>query len=333
MKSHGKNISEIKWSPAGFHFLGPEDALQRRKLLDKIYWFFKEKGYVEVIPPGFDFSSSFSHYVSLSEQGKILKTRDLAGSEISPSIDLTIQVVKGMAGFAMKQGIQRIFYTGKVVKDNFKSSGERREFTQAGAEILGHSNGNAFKMLLSQVDSLHKLLEVSGKWTIVLGNTSVFSMITEYLKLNKQNKEILSRLLYSKDIFNLEQFLDEYVSKKDIKYFLKKIILSMEEDELNKELLNISAKYKLKLEDCINESNGILQYSNKNLDSLDVCLDYSLIRDMDYYTGFVFHGYAEGLANPVIMGGAYDHLFEEFSGVSKRACGYAINIDMLEELV
>jgi ATP phosphoribosyltransferase regulatory subunit len=115
-----RNInSEVKWIPDGFHFLGHEDSLQRKKILDKVYQFFDERGYLEVTQPGFDFTSSFLKYVSASEEARILKSRDLSGKEISPSIDLTLQVVKGLAGYSVKKGNQKIFYTGRIVKDNF----------------------------------------------------------------------------------------------------------------------------------------------------------------------------------------------------------------------
>ena len=42
-----RNInSEVKWIPDGFHFLGHEDSLQRKKILDKVYQFFDERGYL-----------------------------------------------------------------------------------------------------------------------------------------------------------------------------------------------------------------------------------------------------------------------------------------------
>ena len=327
-----RNInSEVKWIPDGFHFLGHEDSLQRKKILDKVYQFFDERGYLEVTPPGFDFTSSFLKYVSASEEARILKSRDLSGKEISPSIDLTLQVVKGLAGYSVKKGNQKIFYTGRIVKDNFKKNADRREILQAGAEIIGHSNANTFKMLLTHISELSLTLGLKQKITMVLGNTAIYSQIVESLGFSVADKNTLSQLLYSKEEKSIREFLDTRVKKKDIKEILLKLILSFELKEIKSDLLAISKKYKMNLEHFIKETEDILKYSS-HFKNLDLCLDYSLIRDLDYYTGFVFHGYYDRVSYPLVTGGAYDNLFEKFSGEEKRACGFAINIDIVEEI-
>src|SRR5262245_9261582 len=104
VKNEFQATSELKWIPDGFHFIGPEESEIRRRTLERVHAFFREKGFLEVKPPCFDFTSSFHYSVPESEQAKILKTRDLQGTEISPSLDLTLQVVKGMTGFTSKKG-------------------------------------------------------------------------------------------------------------------------------------------------------------------------------------------------------------------------------------
>ncbi len=331
MRNERNISSEVKWIPDGFHFLDHEDSLRRKKILDKVYQFFDERGYLEVTPPGFDFTSSFLRYVSPTEEARILKSRDLSGKEISPSIDLTLQVVKGMAGFSVKKGNQKIFYTGRIVKDNYKKNADRREILQAGAEIIGHSNANTFKMLLTHISELSLALGLTQKITLVLGNTAVYSQIVDYLKFSPADKNTLSHLLYLKEEKSIREFLDTKVKKKDIKEILLKIVLSFELKEIKADVLAVSKKYKMNLEHFIAETEDIFKYSS-HFKNLDLCLDYSLIRDLDYYTGFVFHGYYDRVSYPLVTGGAYDNLFQKFSGEEKRACGFAINIDIIEEI-
>lgn len=91
--------NQKKWIPDGFHFLGPEDSKYRRTLLETISGVLKKKGYSEVFLPAFDYSSTFIQTVSAPDSSSLFRIRDLSGNEISPSIDLTVQAVKGMAGF------------------------------------------------------------------------------------------------------------------------------------------------------------------------------------------------------------------------------------------
>ncbi|HMV41129.1 MAG TPA: ATP phosphoribosyltransferase regulatory subunit [Leptospiraceae bacterium] len=331
MRNDRNTSSELKWIPDGFHFLDHEDSLRRKKILDQIYEFFTSRGYLEVTPPSFDFTNSFLSHVANSEEARILKSRDLSGREISPSIDLTLQVVKGLAGFGVKKGNQKVFYTGRIVKDNFKKNADRREILQAGAEIIGHSNANTFKMLLTHISELVPVLGLKEKITLVLGNTAIYSNIVEYLEFSEADKNTLSNLLYHKEEKSIRDFLDLRVKKKEIRDLILKLILSFELKEIKSDLISISKKYKIKLEPLIDETEEIFKYAN-HFKNLDLCMDYSLIRDLDYYTGFVFHGYYDRISYPVVTGGAYDHLFEKFSGEEKRACGFAVNIDIIEEI-
>jgi ATP phosphoribosyltransferase regulatory subunit len=336
MKQEIQKSTEIKWNPDGFHFLGPEESSFRRGLLDKLHGFFQEKGFLEVTPPGFDFSASFEHHVAEQEKTRILKTKDLSGREITPSLDLTVQVVKGMAGFASSlKASSKIYYTGRIFRDNSKGSGGRRETLQMGAEILGHSSGNTFKLLLSLIDSTLQLLQFPTKVTIVLGNMEVITSILEASHFTERENRLLMNLLYTKDMVSLESFLSKKLDmSQDTKELILRLALGFNQpEEIIQSILNVSQSQGLQLEECMNETQDLMQYVTKHLHNLDICLDFSLVRDMDYYTGFLFYGFSGKEPQPLVMGGAYDRLFEKFSGEPKKACGLAFQIDTLEELL
>ena len=51
---------------------------------------------------------------------------------------------------------------------------------------------------------------------------------------------------------------------------------------------------------------------------------------LNYYTGIIFRGYVSGVGSPVLSGGRYDNLFNNF-GEELKAIGFSINIDLLIE--
>lgn len=326
--------TELKWNPDGVHFLGPEESKFRRRLLNLFYDFFSSKGFQEVFLPSFDFSASFEHHVISSERQKILKARDIQGVELSPSLDLTVQVVKGLAGFASEiKASSKVFYFGKIFRDKPKGDGSRRETLQFGAEILGHSNGNTFKLLLSLIHSFLAELQFPHKVSIVLGNMKVIQKILDLFQLNELESEKFLELLYTKNLPFIYQFLQN--KNLDCFYpFLEKLVLNVNDSEdLLRLVETFNYEHKLGLEDCLDETTDILSYSKQHLPKIDLCLDYSLVRDIDYYTGFLFYGFAGKQSSPFVMGGAYDNLFERFSVNKKNACGLAFQIDALEELM
>ncbi|MBE7411876.1 MAG: ATP phosphoribosyltransferase regulatory subunit [Leptospiraceae bacterium] len=331
-KTIGKS-GELKWIPDGFHFLSPEKSTYRRKLLDKIHKFFMKNGYLEVIPPSFDFSSSFSGHLSEMEKTHLLKYKDLSGSEISPSFDLTIQVVKGMASFSYPTETQKVFYSSRVIKDSQRKNGSKRETFQLGAEIIGRSDYHTFIGLLEELENLFLNINFPYPITLVLGNTLVFEKISTFLNLNSTEKELFSDIVYSKNTPSLNGFFQDKEVPVDFQNLIRSILFNFDFHNLKTDILHISKKYDLKLENLISETENILSVWNEKKRAFDFCLDFSLIRDLNYYTGFVFHAYSGNISDPVFMGGAYDHLYERYSGVQKNACGFAMSMDIVEELL
>ncbi|MBQ7032611.1 MAG: ATP phosphoribosyltransferase regulatory subunit [Clostridia bacterium] len=60
-------------------------------------------------------------------------------------------------------------------------------------------------------------------------------------------------------------------------------------------------------------------------------IDFSVICDMNYYNGFVFRGFIQGLAAGILSGGQYDTLMARM-GKKAGAIGFALYLDMLEQL-
>ena len=62
-----------------------------------------------------------------------------------------------------------------------------------------------------------------------------------------------------------------------------------------------------------------------------VFFDFSIVNDMNYYNGFVFKGFLNGICEGVLSGGQYDKLMEKM-GRKSRGVGFALYLDLLEEL-
>ena len=61
-----------------------------------------------------------------------------------------------------------------------------------------------------------------------------------------------------------------------------------------------------------------------------VRIDFSVIHDMNYYSGIVFRGFVPGVASGVLSGGQYDRLAGKLCG-AEGACGFAVYLDLLED--
>ncbi|TGK06669.1 ATP phosphoribosyltransferase regulatory subunit [Leptospira semungkisensis] len=331
MTHNPPEFSEKKWIPDGFHFLGPNESSERRKLLDSLSSGLKGFGYSEVFLPSFDYSSSFLLTVSAEDSSALYRFRDSDGNEISPSADLTVQAVKGMAGFAHRKENQRIFYQGKIFRDYGRKSGSRKEVLQIGAEHIGGSGASAILGILKEISSLFSALSLKSPLTIVLGNVNVFHSVLESLDLSRSEKRQLSFLLYRKNLPEIRRFLEKKGGMK-IYPVLEALCLGFYSNAVDLASKFSSAGLSDSFQKIVSDTGEILK-SLGQVPGVEFCADYTLIPDLEYYTGFVFQGYVSGSSEPVLTGGSYDHLYELFSGTQKDACGFAVHVDALESIL
>ncbi|EMJ95447.1 ATP phosphoribosyltransferase regulatory subunit [Leptospira alstonii] len=324
--------SQKKWIPDGFHFLGPEDSKDRRILLETVSGVLKKKGYSEVFLPAFDYSSTFLQTVSAPDSSSLFRIRDLSGNEISPSIDLTVQAVKGMAGFSHQRENQNIFYVGRIFRESTKGSASRKEVLQIGAESIGVSGKeNTFK-ILEELDEIVSLLPLENKLTLILGNVNLFQTIVQEFELGSNEIQIISALLYQKNVNEIERIFGEKKNHSDLIRLLSALVLNFDPDSLRNSLNigSLSKDLQKSLNSILEETSWIFKSWESKKRKIDLCIDFSLLRDLNYYTGFVFQGYLQGSPDPVLTGGSYDHLYEMFSGVQRNASGYALVVNTLE---
>ena len=62
-----------------------------------------------------------------------------------------------------------------------------------------------------------------------------------------------------------------------------------------------------------------------------VNIDFSVVNDMNYYSGVVFRGFVDGIPEGILSGGRYDKLMQKM-GRKSGAIGFAVYLDMLDRL-
>lgn len=330
--------SETKWLPDGFHFLGPTEAGNRRRLTDSWIQFLKDEGYSEVILPSMDYTTTFLNQIHPDESHAILSYRDLSGREISPGTDLTIQVVKGMAGLSHISENQNVFYLSKRIRDHRNRNASRREILQLGAEMLGSSSPQDIARILRQADRLLAMANLRNRPTIVLGNNYFIKKILERTGLGEEKLRVLSGIIDTKNAVALEEFFrdnrgeyrgDSSTAERE-KGAILGLLRALEYGEVTAILSSIEGRDGAEFSKHLSDTKTVLNAWKQGNPYCDLCLDLSLVRDLKYYSGFLFQGFQVGETEPVLTGGQYDDLYEVFSGVKKNACGFAIHVDSLE---
>ncbi len=217
----------------------------------------------------------------------------------------------------MNDEIKKFFYLGPMFRYERPQKGRKRQFFQAGAELIGEESTKSDVEIILLAKTILEKLNVRYTLEInYLGKEDSLNSYRSYLRKYLQNfKDELSEKVYSRLQRNPIRAIDSKDS--NIKEIFKKA--SDISDFLKKEE---------------KESFERTIKSLKDL-KIDFNLNKNLVRGLDYYTGTVFEFTVDGLGaqNAVIGGGRYDNLIKDLGGRDLPAIGFALGIDRLAEII
>ena len=81
----------------------------------------------------------------------------------------------------------------------------------------------------------------------------------------------------------------------------------------------------------LNELKKISEVLKKNGCEHKTRIDFSVINNMNYYSGIAFKGFINGIPGGILSGGRYDKLMAKM-GKKSGAVGFAVYLDMLDRL-
>jgi histidyl-tRNA synthetase len=194
--------------------------------------------------------------------------------------------------------------------------GRYRQFNQAGVEILGYSEGIAELEIVSIICSINKALGIENS----------------ILKINhlgdKESKE-----KYCNALKNFLMPLSSKLDEKDIKRLNTNPLRVL--DSKSSETQEI-LKDAPKINDFLTDQSLDLLNLVKNTfsEECNIEIDHTLVRGLDYYTGFVFEAVSSdlGAQDAYLGGGRYDDLCKQLGGKDLPAIGMAIGIERLSLL-
>lgn len=306
------------WIPRGFDFLNSHETELLLALSEKARTEFKKQGFAEIIPPMIDYASTFLLTTRSHLPDRIFEMRDGDGEYLSLRSDLTVQVIKAAAAGRITQNPQKYCYIQPVMQDHHSGAGYSREIVQAGIEWIAYDANDRFQTMLSLADSVLEAMGFSGHF--IVGDARFVEKLME-LTPEHCRKEI-SEAFHIKDTATIEKICQREIQTGNMTEQTGQILCEVpmligKQDTVGR-LKEICKPYK----EIVNIIDDTAAFP-------DVVYDFSLVRELSYYTGPVFEGYIKDSTDPVITGGIYDDLFERFSKESKAACGFAINLSVL----
>jgi len=312
--------------PEGLNDLLPEEVLKRRLLENKISQVFNKWGYQEIITPTFEFYEILAKGAGSIMKKEMIKFFDREGNIIALRPEMTTPIAR-VTSTKLKGEPKplRFYYISNVFRYDDLKTGNRKEFNQAGVELIGVNSKEADAEVIALAV---ECLKNSGlkNFFIDIGHINFFNGIMQSIKVKEERKQEIKEAILNKDFVLLEKIL----SFSDIKDKEKEFVLKMPTlrgrgevlEEAEKMISNRLSESALKE---IKEVYNLLR--NYGLEEY-ILIDLGIIRDFDYYTGIIFEGYTDYLGFPVCGGGRYDNLCSKF-GRDLPSTGFAIGLERL----
>ena len=272
--------------------------------------------YSEIRTPLIEYKSLFERSVGESseiiQQKEVFELDDRKGEMLCLRPEGTAGLVRSLITNGLDdEEIKKFFYIGPMFRYERPQKGRKRQFFQAGVELIG----NAIYGDLEVIQVARMILDKLG--------------IESNLEINflGDNESLKAYNKYLDDYLSRSNEVPEYVKKNPIRALDskdEKVKILMSEAKSIESFLN--EKQKNKFSDIKNKLNEL----NINFEE-----NKNLVRGLDYYNGLVFEFTSSelGAQNAIIGGGRYDGLIESLGGRNLPATGFALGIDRLSEII
>lgn len=311
-----------KQLPYGVADLYFNDAACKRAVERALADTFARWGYAEIIPPMFEYYESLAAEAGAQLREEMYRFFDRDGRTLALRADFTIPIARIVGTKLFDRAMPlRFFYIGSVFRYEEPQAGVRREFTQAGIELIGADTADADAEAIALAMTALRAIGL-GDFRFTLGNAAFLSATTRALALNHADDAALREAIRRKNTSELARVLDRVDLDPAHKRALAQLpTLWGNADVLDRaECVNDTARAAVeRLREVVAR---LAQFGFSDCVTLDLAED----RGMAYYTGIIFEGFTQGLGFSVASGGRYDNLIAHF-GPPIPAVGFAIGVE------
>lgn len=312
-----------KYTPEGAEDCLPQECYLKKEIEAKIRDEFIRYGYEEVETPAFEYYDVFANGVGSYLQENMIKFFDSKGRILVLKPDITVPIARLFSSYyAEKMNPKRFFYIQNSYSAESTAYGRSSEYTQAGIELIGERGYGADAEVISL--AVKSLIRAGLKdFKIDIGQVGFFKALIAHENLNANVVDNIRHHIDIKNMFELENILNSGNINRALKEKLMKLPTLFGGEEVFEEakLIGSGSACEEALDNLHRVYKLLSAYGLKNY----ITVDLGMLHDIGYYSGIIFRGLASGIGFPVLSGGRYDGLLNEF-GCNIPATGFALGI-------
>jgi ATP phosphoribosyltransferase regulatory subunit len=300
--------------PAGVRDWLPQEFAYKREIEETIRRVFRTWSYAEIMTPTFESYESLERGLGEKLMQQTFRFTDPLGSQLALRTEMTTPIARVVTARLRNATLPlRLSYIASGFRYEEPQLGRMREFTQAGAELIGGSGVDAdAEVLFMAIETLDAVGLSDARFDI--NDAAIVDGILRACGHGGEDLQRCKQLIAERNVVAIE---DETIrrltmtrGRDDILGVMRSICETPE---------SIAALDRLER---ILERATALGYRDR------INIDFALLRDLEYYTGFVFEGYIADLGFSLCGGGRYDGLLPRF-GYAVPAIGWMVGVERI----
>ncbi|MBC8530780.1 ATP phosphoribosyltransferase regulatory subunit [Gehongia tenuis] len=314
-------MQERTYLPEGVEDLMPERCQLKRKLERGMEALFEKRGYLPIETPLFEAWENFATLMEPTKRDGVIKFIDGSGRVMALRPDLTLPAARLVAARFPEGETVRVFYSGDVYT-NTPEADQMRQIPQTGVELMGEGGPEADAGIIAlAVEAL--LASGLDGFQIDIGQVGFFAGLMERAGFDEEEILAIRRLIEMKSVLDAGAWL----AKKNLTPDVEEALVELPSLFGGAEVIDKAGAW---------AKNDRCRYALANLERVYgllcqrgyekyVKIDLGMVHTMDYYTGVIFRGMDHRLGRPLVSGGRYDHLMENY-GRPMEAMGFAVDV-------
>ncbi len=311
--------------PGGVRDWLPPELRRKRAVEAALRGVFERWAYAEVQTPTFERFDVLETGLGDAFDDKVFLFNDRRGTQLALRPDMTTPIAR-LVSTRMREAPRplRLAYVQPAFRYEEPQEGRTREFTQAGLELIGALSVDAdAESLFTAIEALDALGLTDVRFDInhaavidgILGSQALEAGLARRAKL----------LIAQRNIVDLRETFAAAGRADAIEPLVKFAMMrgGREAIDAARDSCATHAGHAGldRLSQILERAEG-LGYASR------IAVDFSLLRDLSYYTGFIFEGFAREVGFSLCGGGRYDELLPRF-GLDTGAVGWSVSVERL----
>jgi len=250
----------------------------------------------------------------------VITFNDTNGRLMALKPDVTLSIIKNSAE---TDNVQKLYYNENVYRVS-KNTHSFKEIMQTGLECIGAlGKYNICEVVTLAAKSLEA---ISENFVLDISHMGLISSVLDGIDVDIK-KEIL-QYISEKNTHDLVALCEK--ENIDSSIIVALVNVSGTSEEIKQKLAAIP--FGANSKEAIEEINTVADILTSLPENNKIHFDFSIVNDMNYYSGIVFKGYIEGIPTGILSGGRYDLLMSKM-GKKTGAIGFAVYLDFLERFM